>query len=483
MPRNRIAAATISAAALTALMCSAPIAAHADGADTVKPVIADTAFGTVKGIVTFTVTQAEDAPKRAYVEIQQLGADAKWKKLKGQEFKGTNEFALTVDTAALAEGVATQVKVSSWDLNDNHTSKTFPVVIDRTKPVANLVTPATGGPFNTSTIELTVDATDNLGLDRVTANVYQAGKLVKSTSSSAGGATAATHSKSVTLPDGEYSIRFNASDLAGSVSTTGQFAFEIDTVAPTVTPKDETPAKGVFGSAPSFKLSDAGVGEVDYVEINGVKKDLTNNKWSDLNTGGYTPAQGVNTIVAVDTAGNRSEPVTFTFDSVAPKAEVKPGVEAVDGVYTKAPSFKLSDAGIGKVDYLVVNGVKKDLTDNKWSDLNAGAYTPVQGKNTIVVVDTAGNASEVTFEFDDVEPVVTAESETWESKESGRWAVTLTFSEPVSGASLGQGWYGDDTVYTKVFYRAKTVDVAFTDLAGNPGSYPLVVDAVAPAAE
>ncbi|WP_172979763.1 Ig-like domain-containing protein [Agromyces agglutinans] len=396
MSRTRVAAVV----ALTALMAAAaPVAAHADDADTTKPVVGDAVFAPVKGVATFALSQVEASPKKAYVEIQQKDDAGKWKKQAGQWFFDTNDFSFVVDTDALADGPATQLKVSTWDQAGNQSGKTFPVVIDRTKPVATLVAPISGGPVSDATLDLQVDATDDEGLNRITANLYQAGKLVKSTSSSAGSALAGSHVASVALPDGEYSIKFNASDLAGNIAQTGTFAIEIDTTAPTVTLKDAVPAKGVFATAPSFKLSDAGVGQVDHVLINGVERDLTDDKWSDLNTGAYTPKQGVNTIIAVDTAGNQSAPVEFAFDSVAPKAVVKSGVTPVDGVYNQTPSFKLSDSGVGKVDFVEVNGVVRDLSDSTWSDLNAGAYTPKQGVNTIVVVDTAGNRSTTTFTF------------------------------------------------------------------------------------
>ncbi|KQM83106.1 hypothetical protein [Agromyces sp. Leaf222] len=393
MSKYRVAAVV----ALAAVLAAPAAAANAVEADTTKPVLGDSVFAPVKGTATFTVQQVESNPQKAYVEIQQKDAAGKWQKKAGQWFFDTNTFAFTVDTAALAEGVATQVKVSSWDDEGNQAGKSYPVVIDRTKPLATLVTPSTGGPFASSSIDIRVDATDAVGLNRITGNVYEGTTLVKSTSTSAAGALAGSHEKSVTLPDGEYSIKYNASDLAGNVSATGAFGFEIDTTAPLVILKEGTETtNGIFSTAPSFKLVDPGVGQIDYVEVNGAKLERSNDKWSDLNADGYTPAQGVNTIVAVDTAGNRSEARVFTFDSVAPKATVKGG-ETAGNVYATAPSFKLEDAGTGKVDYVLVNGKKYDRTDSKWSDLNAGNYAVVAGENTVVVVDTAGNSSTFVF--------------------------------------------------------------------------------------
>ncbi len=63
----------------------------------------------------------------------------------------------------------------------------------------------------------------------------------------------------------------------------------------------------------------------------------------------------------------------------------------------------------------------------------------------------------------------------YESKEGGRVRVTVTFSEGIDPTLLGQGWYGSGSVYNKVFYSTKDVQLSFTDLVGIPGSYLLQV--------
>ena len=61
-------------------------------------------------------------------------------------------------------------------------------------------------------------------------------------------------------------------------------------------------------------------------------------------------------------------------------------------------SVKLRD--VGEVDKVVLNCVAKDLSDNAWSDLNVvrpSAFGAVQGLNTLVVHDVAGNAQRYPF--------------------------------------------------------------------------------------
>ncbi|WP_407319759.1 PQQ-dependent sugar dehydrogenase [Isoptericola halotolerans] len=106
-------------------------------------------------------------------------------------------------------------------------------------------------------------------------------------------------------------------------------------------------------------------------------------------------------------------------DTTGPTVTVKEGGEfttGVEGAYSMV-SFKLHDAG--KVDGLTLNGVEKDLTDAVWSDLNfvePGVFGAVEGENTLVVRDVAGNTTTVTFVLDGTAPEATV-------KEGGRYTV------------------------------------------------------------
>lgn len=264
---------------------------------------------------------------------------------------------------------------------------------DTTRPEVALVTPTTAGPF--PTVNLQVDATDDKGLQRVVANIYQGSKLVKSTQTAANGATTATHTASVTLPDGAYTVKYNAQDLAGNISKTSTFGFSVDATAPTATVKAGAPytigADGTYGTV-SYKLFDAQ--KIDRIELNGTVKDLTNNAWSDVNfikPGTFGAVEGVNTLVVFDVAGNSTK-VTFTLDGTGPTATVK------DGATAGMLSVKLFDRN--KVDRVTINGTVKDLTNNQWSDVNGlkpGVFGAVQGTNTLVAYDVFGNATTLTF--------------------------------------------------------------------------------------
>ncbi|MBT2483388.1 MULTISPECIES: hypothetical protein [unclassified Microbacterium] len=191
---------------------------------------------------------------------------------------------------------------------------TLEPVPDKHKPTATLVSPTTAGPFRALSVQ--VDATDDTGLTRIVANIYKDGTLVKSTQSAVSG-TSASHTATVTLPDGDYTVKYNSQDATGKISKTTSFAFTIDATAPKATVKSGEKftlgADGVYDLV-SFKLSDAG--KIDKVSINGKVKDLTNNAWSDVNfikPGTFGAVEGTNTLVVYDVAGN-TQTTTFTLN-------------------------------------------------------------------------------------------------------------------------------------------------------------------------
>lgn len=93
---------------------------------------------------------------------------------------------------------------------------------------------------------------------------------------------------------------------------------------------------------------------------------------------------------------------TFDFeptplDDVDPEVTIKNDATLCEGGFSEV-SFKLFDEG--KIDKVIINGVEKDLTDNKWSDVNfvkPGVFGAVAGDNTMVVYDVAGNTTTVEF--------------------------------------------------------------------------------------
>ncbi|MFC6324965.1 CocE/NonD family hydrolase [Microbacterium koreense] len=191
------------------------------------------------------------------------------------------------------------------------------IPFESNRPVTSLVSPTSTAPVNV--LNMQVDATDDIGISRVVANIYKNGALVKSTQTAGNGSTAVSHSTKVSLPDGVYTVRYNAQDVAGNLSLTREFTVTIDATAPSATVKQGASFtvgdEGTF-SLVSFKLHDAG--RVDKITLNGIEKNLTDNIWSDVNyikPGTFGAQLGENTLNVYDVAGNVQ---TTVFTLVAP---------------------------------------------------------------------------------------------------------------------------------------------------------------------
>ena len=195
-------------------------------------------------------------------------------------------------------------------------------------------------------------------------------------------------------------------DVAGNKT---EKKFIMDWTAPEIIVKEESIGKDPYFSEVSFKLHDNNL--VDKIIINGTERDLSDNAWSDANYQNIKDLlhEGENTIVLVDVAGNKTEK-KFTMDWTAPTITVKEESKGKDPYFSEV-SFKLYDNNL--VDKIIINGTERDLSDNAWSDANYQNIKDLlhEGKNTIVLVDVAGNKTEKKFIMDWTAPEIIVKEE------------------------------------------------------------------------
>lgn len=129
------------------------------------------------------------------------------------------------------------------------------------------------------------------------------------------------------LTNGQYSLFFTGTDFENGVTARFERVFTIDNTAPTIYVKENgndvplTAAKGIYKNA-SFHLYDQY--KVKKVVVNGVEKTLSPSTWSDLNNvkpGSFGGAEGSNTVVLYDLAGNTTS-YSFVIDTIAPTTSI-----------------------------------------------------------------------------------------------------------------------------------------------------------------
>jgi len=191
--------------------------------------------------------------------------------------------------------------------------------LDAAKPVTEVTAPVNGLVTN-SDFDITVHSTDDVALTKMVVNLKDAGgaNLSSCMNESVSGIDQ-TRSCTVdvdALAEGLYGFKANAKDDSGNTSNTVSQSFIVDKTGPTITVKPTSiGGAGVYSNV-SFGLFDEY--KVDKLTLNGVPKDLSDNKWSDLNfvkDGAFGGVEGTNTLVVYDVAGNST---TLVFTLIIP---------------------------------------------------------------------------------------------------------------------------------------------------------------------
>jgi hypothetical protein len=195
-------------------------------------------------------------------------------------------------------------------------------------------------------------------------------------------------------------------------------------------------------------------------------------------------AEGSYRMVVIDTARNSTE-YKFTIDKTEPTITVKPS-PASEGDFTnkvfRKVSFKLYDQY--KIDKIVLNGVEKDLSNNKWSDLNnIGVHNwfgEIEGTNVLVVYDVAGNTTNYSFVLDRIAPVITVDSQITNDNtpkltgtvDDNDSLVKITVKGIEYSAIVSNGIWelANDTISPALTEGIYDIVASATDPAGNTGT-------------
>ena len=379
-----------------------------------------------------------------------------------------------ISTGGWADGGYTVV-VNATDSLGHAASRSLSFTIDSTPPTVTLNTPANGSFFPAGvTIDLSVSDANLNAVDWTTSG---APTSLASPYDIGTGAWA----------DGAYTLRVNATDLAGNLRF-ASFTFTVDSTPPAVTliaPANNShfPA----GTTIDLSVADANLNTVDWT-ISGAPSTLA--APFDILTGGWADGAYLVRINATDLAGNlRFSSYTFTVDSTFPAITLN--APANNSFFAPGTTIDLSvaDTNLNAVDWTTGGAPTAlaspfDISTTGWTD---SVYTV-----RVNATDLAGNLrfASFTFTVDSGPPVITLNSPSNLSHILAGTTIDLTVADgnlntvdwTTGGAPtpLASPWDISTAGWTDGVY---TVRVNATDLAGNLrfSSFTFTVDSTPPA--
>jgi len=387
---------------------------------------------------------------------------------------------------------------SSW-------SDVYKVTVDTTKPNPVVVTP-TAGQKVSGTTPISVQTNDtNIHYTYIEINQNGAWKNAKTIN----GADSTWNFDTTTLPDGNYTIKVDATDYAGNgAETTRNFTIGNPPVITNVTPADGSLLHGLvtFGlttndanlSYTYMEWNQNGIWKDDNTTAGATSRGSTNagnNPKLVINTADYADGTYGLKIDSVDRNGNTTEKLlTYTIDNTAPKITVKDGSQFTvgsNGTYSKV-SFALFDAGKVK-GFTINNGNFRPLTPSMWSDANfigVGENGGVSGANIFTLEDLAGNTTTYRFTLDNQKPTVGITDATNQNGSlvvtgitNDNAAVVRVSVNSVTGTATNNGNGGwTYTTVAPVTTGSYPISASATDQAGNSSSTATYAYEVAPPA-
>jgi hypothetical protein len=330
------------------------------------------------------------------------------------------------------------------DTANNRNSSTVYFTVDTTPPAVNLVSPANNSIFNTSSVDFTFNATDNISTT-LNCSLYLDGVLNQTNSSTQNG-TDTTFSVTG-IPDGLHNWSVSCKDGVNNTGTSQTWFFTVDTTNPTITIQSPTNTTyGVDTVDLNYTVADnIGVDSCWYTLDGGAATPLascTNSSLGPLADGNHNVTVYVN-----DTANNmNSSTVYFTIDTTEP---VVTHVAPPNGSFFNVPSVNVTFNATDNLDpvlncSLYLDGVlnQTNSSTQNGTDTTFGLTGLADGTyawNVSCLDDALNEGFEAPwfFTIDTVPPGVTIQSPTNSTYNTSSVDLNYTATDP----NLESCWY------------------------------------------
>jgi parallel beta-helix repeat protein len=289
-----------------------------------------------------------------------------------------------IQTNGWADGVYT-ILVEAQDLAGNVNSRWYQFTMDSTRPQIILNTPLNNSIIQKDTT-LDFDVID-LHLDQITHNVNNQG---------ANPIMGPYDISTSTWSDGDYTIRFDASDIAGNTNSSW-FYFTLDSVKPVISLV--SPSNNSFidaGDAIDLSVTETNLKEVQISVAGGAWEDIVYP--FDIETSSWNDGTHSIEVRAEDLAGNVGfAQYSFQLDSTLPSISLE---SPSDGSYLDVDTIinlEVTDDNLDSVLYSE-NGASTLLLDFPY-DIDTSSWNQGDYEITVTAVDLAGNQRQMTYSF------------------------------------------------------------------------------------
>ena len=296
---------------------------------------------------------------------------------------------------------------------------------------------------------------------------------------------------------GTYKVIYTAYDKAGNMTKGTRVVQIVDTTSPLLTLNGD---KNITLEAGVDTYEEKGATAVDnydglieniqpaFINYTDANKNLSKVTTVDTTKVGtykivykYTDSSDNEGVDANRNDHNYVMRIVVVQDTINPTITVKAESIGTDPYYSSI-SFSLSDSN--KIDYFEVNGTKFDRTDTKYSDANYQNIKSslVNGENTLVLYDVAGNSSSYKFTLERIAPTITVADGTVGTGPYSKLNLKLydasgIASVVINGTKLSHtGIYVDINDGHAYTFQQGTNTVTVTDNSGNVTTQTFEID-------
>ncbi|ACX72739.1 Cysteine protease-like protein [Methanocaldococcus vulcanius M7] len=274
------------------------------------------------------------------------------------------------------------------------------VVLDTIPPTISIIQPLNNsncGKF----IEVKADVTDNMGVDKVIAELISSGSVVNTTTLQGNQSNGVYFGELSAPKDGLYNITIIANDTSGNKNNNTVYNISVDTIPPTISinyPQNVTYDHNI--TLINVTVTDNTAVNTVIADVDGINHTMTLQNGYYITNVNIGDGHHTITIIANDTSGNvANKSISFTVDTIPPTISIiQPLNNSNCGKFIEVKADVTDNMGVDKVIAELISSGSVVNTTTLQGNQSNGVYfgelsAPKDGLYNITIIanDTSGN--------------------------------------------------------------------------------------------